>query len=833
MQARSNGLVLLVIVAFGLVAWLTTRDAEAPSHLVDATTRERGAREPAVAGRLDVSDGDRSVVAQESAPKDSAIQTSASPPGATAIVRAHCIDESGQPIPGVNLIGPEAKLAATSGADGRIDGRVQLPPPNSVAVWFALEEAFHVKFTTRRVLAANQVCDLGDVVMPLGGRILGRVVDEKGDPLAGAWVTSTRASFTSSWGTQEKDSSNSTSGRDGKFELDAVPAGSTRVTARSNQYAPSEVSPLDVIAGRELRGVEIKLTEHYADSGFAFVVRVLDPRGEPVPKAIVRHHVRHENGTSTGVETADEHGIWKNHCETTDRLNLRASDPEQRYSAAYAFEVDASRRSIDLMLDDATPRPLIAVDEVGKPIEQFAWRIVDEMQYRAHDTGLVVRGAHGLVTDTMLDLSGSNAFPSEHFPCANHPGGRVDLRTPPIPFVIQLDAPGYAISEVGPFAAPNVPDTIRVILQRLPGVRGRVVATGAGVPGAWVKLFPARGDDRVISVHGFPSRVDTTATAETRSAEDGTFSLALREAGLFIVEAGKSEGTEAETDPLRIDPRVGVSDIELELVPPGTIDGRVLVGANEPARGIVVGASRGEGHPRSTRTDGDGRFQFDKLTPGRWLLRALSEDIEPSDRESRIDFDRRPDVATPFTCDVRSGETSHVEIDCRTKADLVFEIRLAGWDNGIWNARLEPRGSTFSLDKQVTAMPGGQLRIAGDQAGDYLLGVGVNFPDYARGLWFHARVHLDGGTSTWKFDGPCGQIALVNKRDERVFATLECDLDGGRDVRVTARLEPHQSETLGDVPLGHWRRVHSENGRTIEDDRFDVTSDGGARVEWK
>jgi hypothetical protein len=838
MLNRKIALAVATLAAIGLVAWVATRDAGRPTPPVIAPLVAPAKGAVQRDERLESADAKRSAIAQSPAPadRDGSISNTELGPvgiGPTAIVRAHCIDENGKPIAGVRLIGLESALVATSGADGRIEGRAKLPSTAGWPVQLALREAFHLKFGASRVLAADQVCDLGAVIMPLGGRIAGRVIDEKGEGRAEAYLASARVSYADWKHTSERDSSTATSGGDGRFELEGVPAGSTRIAARATGYALTEVSPIEVVAGRELRDVTIRLTERSADTRFEFIVRVLTPGGEPSANARVVGEFFEGLGHGYGTYVTDARGACKLHCTADSRLRLRAIDHDQRYSAAYAFDVHASSKSIDLRLGEAAPRTLIVGGENGKPVERFAWRMLDDVQYHVHDTGAVARDAHGVLMDVFRDASDAGGFPSDSIKPADHPDGRVELFTPQIPFVVQVDAEGYAIAEIGPLAQAIAPAEIRVALQALPGVRGRVVAAGAGVPNAWVKLFPARGPDREITVHGFPSRVETTPAVETRTSDDGSFSLSLRDAGTFIVQAGDGSGRESEAAPLSIDPRAGATGIELELLPLGAIDGRVLVGASASARDIVVGASRGEGRPRSVRTDADGRFRFEKLTPGRWLLRQSSEDISPADRESRISYDLPSDAEMPYTCEVRPGETAQVEIDLRAKAELAFDIELPTWAVGKWSAWLEPRGASFGLQKRIGSVDLPELRLSVDQPGEYLLGVSASVASPSHALSIMDIVHLDAGKNVWKLAVPCGELVLANKRSEATIAFLESELSPTRHASMSTHLDAHEERKLSDIPLGRWKRVHwGDAGRAIEDDHVDVTSDGGARVEW-
>jgi hypothetical protein len=831
MQPRRKTLLLLVLAALGLIAWLALHQPGSQDIGPIATLPAPQSQSSHEDAQVESSETRRSAEPQAPGATASVSTPGTESPSATAIVRARCVDDQQHPISGVKLVGSDAAQLAVSADDGRIEGRVRLPRPEASSTWFALREPFHRRFATTRVLSPEQLCDLGDVIMPLGGRILGRVINEKGDGVADAWVASNRMAF-ADWETRDEAiSSQANSGSDGSFALDGVTPGTTRIRVLSAYHEVSELSPLEVVAGQELRGVEIRIGPRNADSRHDFIVRVRTPGGEPAVKADVRYCAESPHNLVLGTEATDAQGACTVRFAADAKLTLRAADADRRFSTAYAFDIPVSMGSIELRMDPSTQRTLIVVDAAdGAAIERFAWRMIDEMQYRAHDTGLVKRDAHGLLADTFRNVRWSGSFNPEPRERSDHPGGRVDLFTPQVAFALQIEADGYQIAEVGPFAPRSAPSELRVTLRAVPGVRGRVLSAGVGVANTWVKLFPASEPEREVVVAGFPSRVIPNPKTQSRSAADGSFALTLREAGDFVIQAGLEGSSDAAIGPVHIDPSIGMSGIELELPPPGAIEGRLLVAGDEKARDRVVGASRCDGHVRSVRTDADGRFHFELLAPGRWLLHELEQDMDPLSQEYAIRDHPSTDTETPFTCEVRPGETTKVDIDLRQKAEVVAEIDTPGWDGGHWVLWLEPRGSTFARAVQATSADSKHLRISAEQPGDYDFLISGRGSGGSYTLWIQDRVRLVAGGNSWKFADPTGELALTNKKDETAYAQLECELGGARRGGVTAELAPHKELRLI-LPLGRWARLRSDGERMIEVGSADITRTGAARMD--
>ncbi len=810
-------LMLLVLVALG-AWWIGARGPQPASAPLPPPSAENG-----IAAH-DASDLEAGAQRARAATDLPVAPKVAEPPSAT--VRAHCIDDRGLPIAGVELGGDSNAVVARSGVDGRVEGHWRLGRTDGQMSWITLREPFHLGQLFLRVLVPDALCDLGDVVLVPAGRIRGRIVNERGKPVSGAFVWSTRAD--KPLGGQD---SSAASAVDGNFVLDAVPCGPTRVTARARGYVASERSGLELLAGQELRGIEIALTERESEDAAGFLVRVWTPAGEALPLANLVCDIREKRGQSVGTWTADEHGTLKLPIGPEARVNLRATDPAGRFAPACAFDVPASSGSLDLRLGATSLHTLLVEDQSGKPVESFAFRVLQAPESTPLP-GLERTDARGLLRCSLPDAGTDSSFGVDPEQRQSHPEGRAELRAPATPFVIQLDAPDCALSQVGPLVPESLPAEVRVTLQRLPGIRGIVTAEGKPVAGAWVKLFAAPGRKRETLVDDFPSHVMAAPELATSTDEQGRFALELREAGDYEVQAGAPERGVAEFGPVHLVPDKGAQELVLELPALGALEGRVLANPGVVLRDLVVGASRGDGRPLSVRTDADGRFRFDKLSPGRWFLRLVEGDIDPHGETTQLRDEPASEAPFPANCEVRGGETAHADIDLRQSAELVARVELAGWEGARWHASLEPEGATQCRGLRIDDVDGEHVRLLVDQPGDYRFWLNGTLPGAQHSLGFEELVHLEAGPNTWKFASPTGTLVLANRKDEELSTYVRCRLAGGRELSLNLQLAAQGELTLSGIPLGSWARLDWRDDLPVEDGTTEVSAGTPGRLEW-
>ncbi len=725
----------------------------------------------------------------------------------------------------------EDKPLALSAADGRLAATISIWKKDGVKLRFQLVESFHARSSFERVLRPGETCDLGDLVLAPGARIRGSVLDERGAGLGGAWVISSRKSILPRL-ESERDASFATTAKDGSFVLEGVPAGTSCVTAYGEHRGAVEQCGLEPVLGRELGGVVITLgAEEQDESGL--LVRVLQPSGDPLPGARTENEVREGERTSIGVRSADKKGCFHIAGGPTAVADIVVTDPQLRYVSAFAAGVPIAQRTLEIELEAGTPHTLLVTDEQGAPIESFAFRVLQEPQYHPASSGAMLRDTNGLLRDLFIGHGIEGPYAPRAQERKQHAEGRAEFAAGSLAFCVQADAAGFKPGEAGPFLAGAAPAEIRLALQRLPGIRGRVVSGGAPVAGAWVRLFQAAEENRSVLVDGnFPSRILPVLQAQTTSAADGAFELPLRDAGDFIVGAGREQLGEVQSAKLALVPRDGRDGLVLELPGIGAIEGRLLVAPGEDARDRVVGASSGNGHARSVRTDAEGRFRFDELSAGTWLLRPLGEDIDPAGEGYEVRGGSTP-TQMPSSCVVRANETTRLEIDLAHKAEFVAHIGIPELADGQWTASLDPVGASFSRRATLAQVEASKLRLSVDQAGEYALRIEVWKPELHGRLSVEERVHLLAGTNEWTLAGPAGELTVASTLDAKAYPQLRCETSTGRVLSLYLDLGAREEFVLHGVPAGHWTRVHYDLGKLVEDAALEIGAAAPARVEWK
>jgi hypothetical protein len=605
-------------------------------------------------------------------------------------------------------------------------------------------------------------------------------------------------------------------------QLDATLDASKRVAEKEREL------PVD-----PQRSTNPPISAESSANGPGLLVRVLAPSREPLPGAVLFCVTRGPETLSVQVpHRTDDSGSERLHAPPGCNFEIRASDPQDRYAPAYAFGVPSEQRTLDLVLEQATPHTLLVVDEEGKPVETFAWRTLDERQYRSPRTGNLPHDEFGQGCDSMLGEGLEGAYhpqPQDH---QAHPGGRVDFSSGSLAFVVQVDAEDCAPAQDGPFAAEGARSEIRVVLQHLPGLRGRVMHAGVGVAQASVRLLALGSAHKRTLLDEFPTRFRFPAEVSATCAADGSFVLPLRSSGTFVIQALAPDLCPTESEPREYSAGRGASGIEITLPDAGSIEGRILLASDAPPQKWIIGATQCNSLLQSVHALADGRFHLEGLSPGPWLLRVRENDVADCGVSSVSEVHGEELEPIRYTCTVEAGKATQVEFDLREQAILSCEVRLAGWEEAIGHAWLSPAGATFSR-RAVAKVTGSTLfHVAGDQTGEYELVIQLDQLDSGPMLWLTDRLRLSAGESHWLAELPVGELVLVNTLDAQATANLSCQLAGARRASLSVALGPHEERRISGLPLGTWRRTHTDNAGTVEDARVEVGSANSARFDW-
>jgi hypothetical protein len=128
----------------------------------------------------------------------------------------------------------------------------------------------------------------------------------------------------------------------------------------------------------------------------------------------------------------------------------------------------------------------------------------------------------------------------------------------------------------------------------------------------------------------------------------------------------------APTKSARSRPRLEFADeLEIVLSRGGDLEGEVVVDEPRERAGIVVGITRGDGFPRTQRTDPRGPLRFEYLTPARGTCTSTTA---RSSRVVELGSWKRygPDHVWPTNAQVVEGRTSFLRLDLREPPLLRF-----------------------------------------------------------------------------------------------------------------------------------------------------------------
>jgi hypothetical protein len=229
--------------------------------------------------------------------------------------------------------------------------------------------------------------------------------------------------------------------------LEGLPDGQVRIWAVAEGYLANYSAPVEVQAGEERYGLEMRLDPIPPENHIS--VAVVDPEGAPVPRALLEYrHKSESTGTSaSGDQEADANGRYVFIVPDGALLWITAQDPELRYGPSSAAAVRTNADTIVLRLEAVGSFGLSVHGEDGEPIERFGFAL----------------------------LSPDGDFEYQSAARAPHAQGRVDVRRPSDDFMVEIDAPSHALMRAGPFTPADLgaENGIDLVLARPDGHRGR------------------------------------------------------------------------------------------------------------------------------------------------------------------------------------------------------------------------------------------------------------------------------------------------------------------------------------------------------------------------
>lgn len=361
MERRNNLLFLVLIATVGvLVAAILLGGPGDPGEPVARQTVSEPERTPGeVSARAAGMEGESDVQGDLGSRQEIAVATPST--GGPLVLSGRLVDETSRPAAGIEVrfraapregvffvstgeAGEGADDGVRTGPDGRFAiqvesgraGKLVLPRGEDRLFAAAAKRSFEVA-------AVSQSTDLGDIPITAACAIAGRVVDEAGQPIAGAKVRSLLGGGSSeSWFPMLLGRSQSVEvGADGRFEIAGLEPGAVTLGAEAKGFVPATEK------------VEIRKAERREDlvvvlaRGASIAGVVVDDRGVPIAGAKVGVERTRELAPGVQFQSVDT----DSQVETDENGYFLVSGVEEA-SASLIAEADGhakeSRRDIEL-----------------------------------------------------------------------------------------------------------------------------------------------------------------------------------------------------------------------------------------------------------------------------------------------------------------------------------------------------------------------------------------------------------------------------------------------------------------------------------------------------
>lgn len=689
-----------------------------------------------------------------------------------AQIQATVVGPTGSPIEGAELR-KSGKMLARSDSRGEIVASAEaMDEPVSLAF-----EISYPGLATRfqeATVSPGKPTHLGEIRLQPASLVAGRVVDERGNPIADAqiWVTErlsadslrTRLQGPS---TYPPGAPGTKSAADGTFKMLDVAPGIRRVWAGAKDKLWTCSEPIELLPEAELRTLELKLEsipDKYLIEGI-----VVDSEAKAVPNAKLRISYNSGTGSYSRAGQADATGHFRIFAFDPAPHTVTAKDPRGTLADATAPDVAPGTMHLELRLLPARMVRLIAKDPEGEPIREFtaeAW--VEPSK------------------DVFSIVQTVSSVPDSTDP--------VKMRIPASPFKVHFRAAGFADASTSELRPDTVGSSIELRLQRVAGIVGQVVSANGPVSGAKLRLVQKASVTTDVIVNGYPAELEQNdPVAQGTSGKDGAFFLQSHEPKDSLVLLVEAQGFARSAVSLpAYHPSSGLSGIVIRMTSGGVIEGTVRGPSNEVA-GTIVGISRHDGYPDTQRVGADGKFRFSRLTPGRWNVEIVEEEALPPLSNISVSTGMKERDELPTVCEVQDGATTRYDIDLSQQKHCVVrgELRVNGERASGWSARLllpSDFGDAPATASKFTDRDG-TFRLSRRQGGNATL---LLTPPEALGFTYEAPLKLIRGELTWAHDFKFGSVqgTAVNSSDAYTSRRWELRWKGDREEQVRVAVVP-------------------------------------------
>ncbi|MBK7642860.1 MAG: carboxypeptidase regulatory-like domain-containing protein [Planctomycetes bacterium] len=649
-----------------------------------------------------------------------------------------------------------------------------------------------------------------EIELHLGARLSGTVVDGQGAPVEKAAFT-----YMSQDGPGGQNWSNfrgKESAADGSFDLRGTPTGKGTLTIQKEGYLPQTTEFAALAEGSAQQGLRIVLASGESLSG---IVRW--PGGEPAAGALLRVRFTPEDSQTTRsfnmfgmnerAAKCDAQGKFSLAGFPRGKATLQAeAKPTKEMLAAESKPAEASAKqaeegepaadsekaeenskekssaskasarrkwtailedqptgtqNIVLTLDSGFSVTGRVLDSSGAPIEQFLVRAEPvEAERQPWEP------ARGVVTGRFQDAGGQFTLEGLH-------EGKWKLRAE------AKDAPACTPKQI------NVPEESGPVVLTLAAactVSGTVFLPN-GQP---AHPAHAQADPDTTEVRGlvFNDKKDFNASTST----DGAFEIKGLPPGPLKLHATSEEWADAEELPLELAPGQKLEGVRLTLRVPGRITGLVLdaLGHSDAERPISLNGNNSGWD--QTKSDAEGRFSFEKVTPGDYMISTQprpeeyqSSSADPA-RQNRVWQEQQRSLQVK----VAAGATAEVTLGGMPKdaIHLVGHVTCGGHALAdaylqVWTFSKRGEGEQRNFHANTSADGSFDLVLGG--AGDY--SVNVSGPSNSSSNQFQVKVSSD-PRQTRDFELPGARIAgRVVDRKGKALAQVWLQMRADENVR--------------------------------------------------
>jgi hypothetical protein len=633
---------------------------------------------------------------------------------------------------------------------------------------------------------AGQTTEI-EIDASLAARVRGRVVDEKGKPLAEVQVSAAVSVPFGSWGTSGPATS-----EDGTFEIEGVRSGKTTLEAKRDPFASSKLDLGSLVEGDLRENVEIVLPV-----GGRIAGKVVWPDGSPAANARIEYAVDPASGREYRFRDPSSS---KNSCvagpdgafaigelgEKPIVLTVRANPN----GVARVAGIRPGTTSVLVELQPARQIRGRAVDDAGQALSVF--RVNARLHDGTPDWGKDDRGITATGKDGSFTIDGL------------HDG----------PWDVGAEAKGCIPSAKRRVLLPSDIEEIELVLPRTVQVSGVVVdPSGAPVKGAQV-TSKSRADTRTV----ISGRDHSDATADS----DGRFTLGDLVPGPRAVSASARGFADSEPAQVELSPGGSNGGLTLRLRLGGRIAGVVVDETGKAVSGSRINVSSPNSRiHRNVATEADGRFEVPDLAPGTYWVLAVPTEREFAAEQDDFDAAMVLNMKRSAEAVVTEGATTQVVLGPKKPGAIHVHGRIVS-DRPAPKFRISFETTHGPPAETVSSEGSGLYELDVDKAGGYEVFAQISGRN---GGGSHLSEHVDvpeGSTFEHDFILPSGRIS-----------GHVVQADGSPAAGVHVSLNP---ETKGE-PMsfaGYWLMSTDDRGGFVfeylkaQTYRLDVSPAGGS-----